>query len=267
MCSSLRFQGATKFLKPYQDKCYKFYVQPRSKRQYWEAQRECKKNKGNLAMPKTEEMNKFLADSLLQYGEKEEVFIGLDDMERERQFKWKDGSELMKPKFYENFNKGTGIFRKRGGQNRDCVTLDPLSNKWQDIDCRRNIIQRLTGYRKAKSFVCEYGDDNDKDKDVPDSTRSTTNDPGNNKQTGDGSSFANSTAINKDEKHITSPPFANDDNKQNDSFNEEPYNRGILDNFPRPPTPEEPTWMKVFRWTLLLILAASQLYTRMIFHH
>ncbi|GFO40347.1 macrophage mannose receptor 1 [Plakobranchus ocellatus] len=174
-CPSHIRQGDTTFVKPFRNKCYKFHVRPDSRKQYWEAQRECEKDKGNLAMPKTAEINQFLADSLLGYDIEEEVFIGLDDMEREKDFKWKDGSRLMVPKFYENFAAGTGIFRKQEGQSRDCVTLDPVSKTWRDIECRRNILQRLVGHKEQRSFVCEHEsggngdvDDNDDDSDIDD---------------------------------------------------------------------------------------------------
>ncbi|GFO02033.1 collectin-11 [Plakobranchus ocellatus] len=164
-CPSQTLQGGTTFIKPFRGKCYTFHAHPDSRKQYWEAQRECKKNKGNLAMPKTKETNTFLVNSLLDYGVNEEVFIGLDDMGKEGNFKWQDGSELMKPKSYENFASDTGIFRQQGGQSRDCVTLDPTTNKWQDIDCHINIIQRLTGYKEERSFVCEHEKDNINDND------------------------------------------------------------------------------------------------------
>ncbi|GFN93313.1 hypothetical protein PoB_001981900 [Plakobranchus ocellatus] len=64
-CSSAPIQGGTKLHKPYRGKCYTFYAHPDSKKQYWEAQKECEKNQGNLAMPKTKEANQFLVDSLL----------------------------------------------------------------------------------------------------------------------------------------------------------------------------------------------------------
>ncbi|GFO16261.1 collectin-11 [Plakobranchus ocellatus] len=199
-CPSHILQGGAKFLKSYRGKCYKFYAHPDSKKQYWEAQKECEEIKGNLAMPKTKEVNQFLVESLLEYDMTEEVFIGLDDMDKEDNFKWKDGSELMKPKFYQNFASGTGIFRKRGGQSRDCVTLDPVSNTWQDIECRRNILQRLTGYKKKeRSFVCEAGNDEDDTEADPDNNPSI--DPDNdNKAENDDSSGDNVADDNKSKK-------------------------------------------------------------------
>ncbi|GFO12124.1 histone-lysine N-methyltransferase SETMAR [Plakobranchus ocellatus] len=142
-------------IKVYRGKCYKFFIDSGSEKHYWEAQEECEKNKGNLAMPKTETLNQFLVDSLLAYGVQKEVFIGLDDMKEEETFRWADGSELMVPGYYENFAKDAGIFRKLS-RNSNCVVLDPLTNTWKDLDCRRGMLQRMFGFKNQRLFVCEY---------------------------------------------------------------------------------------------------------------
>ncbi|GFO12128.1 macrophage mannose receptor 1 [Plakobranchus ocellatus] len=146
----------TSNLKVYKGKCYEFFIDSGSVKQYWEAQEECVKNKGNLAMPKTETLNQFLVDALSEYDVQEEVFIGLSDMKEEKNFNWADGSELMVPGFYENFDKGAGIFRKDRLQYGGCVVLDPLTNTWKDLDCRRGILRRMFGYKRERLFVCEY---------------------------------------------------------------------------------------------------------------
>ncbi|GFO12116.1 collectin-10 [Plakobranchus ocellatus] len=147
----------TTYIKVYKDKCYKFFIDSGSAKQYWEAQEECEKSKGNLAMPKTKILNQFLVDSLLAYGYQYEVFIGLDDMKKEKTFKWADGSELMVPGFYQNFDEGTGIFRTGASRaSKDCITLDPVKNKWRDIDCRRNLVELMFGFKKPRHFICEY---------------------------------------------------------------------------------------------------------------
>ncbi|GFO16262.1 collectin-11 [Plakobranchus ocellatus] len=211
-CPSGNPEGSKQFVKPFKGKCFKFYAQPDSKKQYWEAQKECEKNKGNLAMPKTKEVNQFLVESLLEYDMTEEVFIGLDDMDKEDNFKWKDGSELMKPKFYQNFATGTGIFRQRGGQSKDCVTLDPVSNTWRDIECRRNILQRLTGYKKKeRSFVCE-AENRDNNESGPDSDATGSSENG--EKTGGDSSAGDSAGNKSAKKDKNYNPLSNDKHKQ-----------------------------------------------------
>ncbi|GFO12126.1 collectin-10 [Plakobranchus ocellatus] len=106
-------------------------------------------------MPKTETLNQFLVDSLLAYGVQKEVFIGLDDMKEEKTLRWADGSELIVPGYYENFAKDAGIFRKFS-RNKDCVVIDPLTNTWKDLECRRGVLERMFGLKKQKFFVCEY---------------------------------------------------------------------------------------------------------------
>ncbi|GFO28163.1 macrophage mannose receptor 1 [Plakobranchus ocellatus] len=221
-CPSRVLQGGTKFFKPYRGKCYKFYAHPDSKKQYWEAQTECKKNKGNLAMPKTEKVNQFLVDALKEYDIKEEVFIGLDDMDVENDFRWKDGSQLTKPNFYENFVDGHGIFRTKGGQSRDCVTLDPATNKWKDVECRRNILQRLTGDNEEHLFVCE----NEYDETEPDA-----GDAGDRKSENiaakkdDASNLSKGVSHKQDGPDASNPP-GGDSEKEN---NLDSYDDGLVD--------------------------------------
>ncbi|GFO28971.1 collectin-11 [Plakobranchus ocellatus] len=148
--------GDTRYLKVLGNKCYQFGIPPASKAQYWQAQEVCEFDSGNLAMPKTEEINDFLVDALSEFNITDEVFIGLDDMIIEGEFRWKDGSKLMTPNFYENFAPDTGIFRTRDSRNNDCVTLNPVTNTWQDIDCRRGFFRRLTDYRQERHYICEY---------------------------------------------------------------------------------------------------------------
>ncbi|GFO28969.1 collectin-11 [Plakobranchus ocellatus] len=164
--------GDEQYLKVHGNKCYEFHLSPESEKQYWEAQDRCEFNNGNLAMPKTKEINDFLVDALSGYNLTVEVYIGLDDMTIEGEFRWKDGSKLMTPNFYNNFAPDTGIFRTRDPRNNDCVTLNFVTNTWQDIDCRRGLFRRLTDYRLDKPYVCEY--EVKKDDDTPDTDPADT---------------------------------------------------------------------------------------------
>ncbi|GFO38131.1 collectin-11 [Plakobranchus ocellatus] len=163
VCPDKVIKSGTKLLKVYDGKCYQFFQDHDVKKQFWEAEDECKKDKGLLAMPKTEKINQFLVDSLKEYKIKEPVFIGLDDIGHEAYFKWADGKDLDVSRFYHNFAKDTGILRKRSKWNPfkiyddyDCVTLDPLTTKWVDIDCRRGVVQKISGWEKNRLFICEY---------------------------------------------------------------------------------------------------------------
>ncbi|GFO12194.1 collectin-10 [Plakobranchus ocellatus] len=156
VCPPRLVQEGTKYLKVHGGKCFKFFVRPECKRQYWEAQRECEKHKGNLAMPKTEEMNQFLVDALASFNVDEEIFIGLDDLEEEHVFKWKDGTRLIVANFYDNFGFGAGIFRDHWAKGKHCVSLDPDMNVWKDVECRRELWQMLRGFKARGLFVCEY---------------------------------------------------------------------------------------------------------------
>ncbi|GFO28962.1 collectin-11 [Plakobranchus ocellatus] len=156
VCPPYIITGDKKYLQVHGNKCYFFHLYPFSERQYWDAQDTCEFSSGNLAMPKTEEINDFLVDALSGYNLTVEVFIGLDDMIIEGEFRWKDGSKLITQKFYNNFAPDTGIFRTRDTRNNDCVTLNSVTNTWQDIDCRRGFFRRLSDYKQERFFICEY---------------------------------------------------------------------------------------------------------------
>ncbi|GFO28976.1 collectin-11 [Plakobranchus ocellatus] len=141
--------------------CYQFVKD--GKKQYWEAQDKCKSNGGRLAMPKTEEVNQFLVDSLLEFDIEDEVFIGLDDIRREGRFRWVDRTYLNDGnRFYHNFAGGAGVNRRtRAGRDNynDCVVLKPVKNEWYDLDCRRDSFRLLFSWEKNRLYICEYTKD------------------------------------------------------------------------------------------------------------
>ncbi|GFO38130.1 collectin-11 [Plakobranchus ocellatus] len=163
VCPDKVVKSSTKLLKVYNGTCYQFFKDHDVKKQYWEAQDECKRKKGLLAMPKTKEINQFLVNTLKEFKIKEPVFIGLDDIRDDGVFRWADGKVLRGSGVYHNFAKGNGILRRmsqwdpfRLMDDYDCVTLDPSKNKWVDVDCRRNLVQRISKWEKNRLFICEY---------------------------------------------------------------------------------------------------------------
>ncbi|GFO19845.1 collectin-11 [Plakobranchus ocellatus] len=75
-------------------------------------------------------------------------------------FRWHDGEKLKQSNFYENFGKGKGIYRKKGFFNsdvfNDCVTLNPVTNAWQDLDCGRSYVRVWAGWKKERLYICQY---------------------------------------------------------------------------------------------------------------
>ncbi|GFO19846.1 collectin-10 [Plakobranchus ocellatus] len=148
------------FLQVLDGVCYQFVNSSDAKVQFREAIKKCEDNGGSLAMPKTEKINDFLVEKLLSYGIQEEAFIGLDDIRDENEFRWHDGEKLKQSNFYENFGKGKGIYRKKGLFDpdvfNDCVTLNPVTNAWQDLDCGRSYWRVWTGWKKERLYICQY---------------------------------------------------------------------------------------------------------------
>ncbi|GFO12192.1 endonuclease-reverse transcriptase [Plakobranchus ocellatus] len=177
ICPDDVVRTGSKFLKVLDDKCYQFFVDPALKKPYREAQITCNQYKGNLAMPKTEKINQFLVDSLLDYNIIEEVFIGLDNLKNAKEFMWADGKNLKLPGFYENFQKDIEMFRpsrystatqRPKTQSNECVVLDPVKDIWRiwrKVNCRRDMVQRLLSLKNKRLFICEYGEDDKDDAD------------------------------------------------------------------------------------------------------
>ncbi|GFO28980.1 collectin-11 [Plakobranchus ocellatus] len=165
VCPEDLINSTLNHLKIFNGTCYQFVKGDDARKQYWEAKDKCKSNSGQLAMPKTEEINQFLVDSLLEFDIEDEVFIGLDDIRREGRFRWVDGSYLKDGnKFFHNFAGGAGVNRQRGpfaprDNFNDCVVLKPVKNEWYDLDCRRDALRLLFSWEKNRLFICEYTKD------------------------------------------------------------------------------------------------------------
>ena len=103
--------------------CYRLFKKAAT---YTDAQAECWKEKGSLALPKSEaEYNKLL-EARTSGGR---VWIGLNDIGDEGNFKWDDGTRLG----WKNWNPGQP---DNGRDNEHCVHMIS-SGKWEDNNCQR----------------------------------------------------------------------------------------------------------------------------------
>jgi len=131
--------------------CYRFVFN--YKRDYDAAQADCRKNGGNLAMPKSKDINDFLIDTLLHtYEHVDMAWIGLNDRRDEDEFDWIDGTRLKSGSFapWATDNGPRGFWSMKHVE--DCVTLNPFEGKWHDFHCSDYAI----GPNQQKSFICEY---------------------------------------------------------------------------------------------------------------
>uniref|UniRef100_A0A8C6Y9P9 Collectin subfamily member 10 n=1 Tax=Naja naja TaxID=35670 RepID=A0A8C6Y9P9_NAJNA len=104
---------------------------------YREALAHCRIREGILAMPKDEAANTVISDYVSQSGFFR-VFIGLNDIEKEGQFMYADGTPLQS---YSNWKDGVPQDTQ---ENEDCVEM-LSTGKWNDTECH------LTMY-----FICEF---------------------------------------------------------------------------------------------------------------
>ncbi|XP_032875092.1 collectin-10 [Amblyraja radiata] len=115
----------------------RFYLIVKEGKNYNAALVHCKVRGGSLAMPKDEETNSLIAAYVNKTG-LSRVFIGVNDLEKERQFMYTDSTPLQN---YSHWRPGepNNAF---GGE--DCVEL-VSDGGWNDVECH------LTIY-----FVCEF---------------------------------------------------------------------------------------------------------------
>ncbi|XP_062898402.1 collectin-10-like [Mobula hypostoma] len=115
----------------------KFYLIVKEVKNYNSALVHCKDRGGSLAMPKDEETNSLLAAYVNKTG-LSRVFIGVNDLEKERQFMYTDSTPLQN---YSHWRPGepNNAF---GGE--DCVEM-VSDGGWNDVECHLSIY-----------FVCEF---------------------------------------------------------------------------------------------------------------
>ncbi|RUS85260.1 hypothetical protein EGW08_006961 [Elysia chlorotica] len=141
------------FLKVWNDICFRFVVSTR--KTYTEASKDCMKEGGMLALPKSKSLNDFLASQLLNfYGTNKEAWIGLHDKKQETKFVWEDNSNLE----WQNFAPGSGPGNYWLARSiEDCVAMDPGDQGlWYDYQCNSNLLSWITRSAPQKIYICQY---------------------------------------------------------------------------------------------------------------
>ncbi|XP_018408845.1 PREDICTED: collectin-10 [Nanorana parkeri] len=115
----------------------KFYYIVKEERNYRDALTQCRIRGGTLAMPKDMATNSLMAEYISSLGLLR-VFIGINDLEKEKQFMYTDNTPLQ---HFSNWKPGEP---NDGSGYEDCVEM-LSSGAWNDVDCQ------LTIY-----FVCEF---------------------------------------------------------------------------------------------------------------
>ncbi|GFR85019.1 brevican core protein [Elysia marginata] len=141
------------YLQVYNGSCFHFAVY--QWRTYGEADAECYSTGGTLALPKTQTINDFLTEKLLNfYGKSEEAWIGLHDKNDEGGFEWEDHTHVT----WDNFAPGNGPDNGwLASKREDCVAIDPMDDgKWHDFQCEEDMITVLSGSDPYKMYICQY---------------------------------------------------------------------------------------------------------------
>lgn len=115
----------------------KFYYIVKEESSYRDALTQCRIRGGTLAMPKDQSTNSLIADYISSLGLLR-VFIGINDIDREKQFMYVDNTPV------QNYSSWKAGGPSDNSENEDCVEM-LSSGTWNDVDCH------LTIY-----FVCEF---------------------------------------------------------------------------------------------------------------
>ena len=137
--------------------CFYFVCPFQGRKDYGNANDNCKEDGGTLAMPKTKSVNDFLYDQIFSTytGMSDEVWIGLEDKNNEYEYTWVDGSDLE----WDNFAKRNGYDKINAFVTlvEPCVTIDRRDRGlWHDYRCDDDFVSWITMNDSKKSYICQY---------------------------------------------------------------------------------------------------------------
>ncbi|GFS22427.1 C-type lectin domain family 11 member A [Elysia marginata] len=117
-----------------------------------EAELQCMKIGGFLAMPKTKDVNDFLLREMKLLDKPQPMWIGMHQGLTQGKFVWQDGSDVVD---WGNFDWANGGFFGTGDEH--CIALDPGDGKWHDYSCYEGFLSSLSLFNTYKlPFVCEF---------------------------------------------------------------------------------------------------------------
>ncbi|GFR89697.1 C-type lectin domain family 11 member A [Elysia marginata] len=127
--------------------CYMFYRKDRVN--YEIARQRCQKDNGDLAMPKTKDINDFLLKEMKRINQFSAMWIGMNDLDTEGKYYWEDGTKV---RAWGNMAIGRLIGGFFSGQREDCIALDPGDGKWHDYRCPSQWSLR----DHTLDYICQY---------------------------------------------------------------------------------------------------------------
>ena len=112
------------------------------------AQSKCRENGGELAMPKTEEVNDFLVRATLEIKSSHGFWIGMHDQSHKGSWVFEDGSDVP-----SCINLDWFVGARLIG-NEDCAGLDPKGTVYEEYRCSDRGYLSPPGARLP--YICEY---------------------------------------------------------------------------------------------------------------
>ncbi|KAH9509350.1 hypothetical protein Btru_046828 [Bulinus truncatus] len=145
-------------LRVFGDSCFQFVIN--RQRTHTLARRDCETHGGTLALVKSQTIQDFLYHTLTNdYRDfYDKLWIGLNDIDKEDEFKWEDGTPLS----YSNWDGGEGPSSTSWSHSwnhdeNDCVVLDVESNgKWGEYPCDESTFLIFFSEDEEHSYVCQY---------------------------------------------------------------------------------------------------------------
>ncbi|KAK6998950.1 secretory phospholipase A2 receptor [Biomphalaria glabrata] len=134
-------------LKVFGNACYQFVLT--QTRTHSEARQNCQSHGGTLALVKTPEIQNFLYNALVHdYKDvTDKVWIGLNDIDKENEFKWEDGTPLT----YSNWG------HVSSSDADDCVLMDLRnSGKWSEFLCDQSYVLIFFPHYERHPYICQY---------------------------------------------------------------------------------------------------------------
>ncbi|KAK6998947.1 macrophage mannose receptor 1 [Biomphalaria glabrata] len=130
----------------YSDVCFYFVLFRQS--EYLAAQNHCENLGGSLVLVKSPELEEFIVSQMVStyHQPHAKLWIGLDDLDRDKVFTWRDGSLLD----YSNWAVGEGLGKNPG---EECAVLDVgQRGRWYDYRCND---EEFSSYEQQ--YVCQFG--------------------------------------------------------------------------------------------------------------
>uniref|UniRef100_A0A2C9JX41 C-type lectin domain-containing protein n=1 Tax=Biomphalaria glabrata TaxID=6526 RepID=A0A2C9JX41_BIOGL len=146
------------YLKIFGGFCFQFLVS--QKRTHTQARQDCQSRGGTLALVKTQEIQTFLYTALSNdfHESYDKIWIGLNDVDKENEFKWEDGAPLTYSNWHEFSGPNSTSYSHALNHNEnDCVVIDTENDgKWAEYPCEQQSFLLFFHEAELHPYICQY---------------------------------------------------------------------------------------------------------------